>query len=170
MDALVSPIRRKRGMFMSDVVLQNGDPAPDFTLSSDTGATVKLSDFRGKRVVLYFYPKDDTSGCTAQSCGFRDNYVQIEERNAVVLGISPDGVKSHQKFKTKYDLPFTLLVDADHQVAEAYGVWGQKSFMGKKFMGIIRSHFLVDEQGNIADAQVKVSPTESVERALAALG
>jgi peroxiredoxin Q/BCP len=106
--------------------------------------------------------KDDTSGCTAQSCGFRDNYVQIEERNAVVLGSSPDGVKSHQKFKTKYDLPFTLLVASDHKVAEAYGVWGQKSFMGKKYMGIIRSHFVIDEQGNIADAQVKVSPHESV--------
>src|SRR5262245_50340247 len=101
---------------------------------------------------------------------FPRHYPQIEERNAVVLGVSPDGVKSHQKFRTKYDLPFTLLVDADHKVAEAYGVWGQKSFMGKKFMGIIRSHFVIDEQGNIADAQVKVSPQESVERAIAALG
>src|SRR5262245_30350248 len=155
---------------MSESTLQVGDIAPDFELYSDTGATVRLSDFRGKRVVLYFYPKDDTPGCTTQSCGFRDNYPQIEEKNAVVLGVSPDGVKSHQKFKTKYDLPFTLLVDADHKVAEAYGVWGQKSFMGKKFMGIIRSHFVIDEQGNIADAQVKVSPQERVERAIAALG
>jgi thioredoxin-dependent peroxiredoxin len=155
---------------MTEATLKAGDVAPDFALPSDTGEQVKLSDFRGKRVVLYFYPKDDTSGCTTQSCGFRDNYAAIEEKNAVVLGVSPDGVKSHRKFKTKYDLPFTLLVDADHAVAEAYGVWGEKSFMGKKFMGIIRSHFVIDEAGKIADAQVKVSPTDSVERAMAALG
>jgi peroxiredoxin Q/BCP len=147
-----------------------GDTAPDFELPSDTGETVKLSDFRGKRVVLYFYPKDDTTGCTTQACSFRDNYPQIEEKNAVVLGVSPDGVKSHQKFKTKYNLPFTLLVDTDHKVAGAYGVWGEKSFLGKKSMGIIRSHFVIDEQGKIADAQVKVSPTDSVEKAMAALG
>jgi peroxiredoxin Q/BCP len=147
-----------------------GDTAPDFELPSDNGETVKLSDFRGKRVVLYFYPKDDTTGCTTQACSFRDNYPQIEEKNAVVLGVSPDGVKSHQKFKTKYNLPFTLLVDADHKLAETYGVWGQKSFMGKKFMGVIRSHFVIDEQGRIVDAQVKVSPADSVEKAMAALG
>jgi thioredoxin-dependent peroxiredoxin len=160
----------KRGIFMSDVVLKNGDPAPDFELPSEMGEKVKLSDFRGKRVVLFFYPKDNTSGCTTQACGFRDNYPVIEEKNAVVLGVSPDNEKSHQKFKTKYDLPFTLLVDSDHAVADAYGVWGQKSFMGKKFMGIIRSHFIIDEEGRIADAQVKVSPGESVERAMTALG
>jgi peroxiredoxin Q/BCP len=147
-----------------------GDTAPDFELPSDTGENVKLSDFRGKRVVLYFYPKDDTTGCTTQACSFRDNYPQIEEKNAVVLGVSPDGVKSHQKFKTKHNLPFTLLVDADHKVADAYGVWGQKSFMGKKYMGVIRSHFVIDEQGRVVDAQVKVSPTDSVEKAMAALG
>jgi peroxiredoxin Q/BCP len=155
---------------MTEGTLKAGDVAPDFALPSDTGEQVKLSDFRGKRVVLYFYPKDDTSGCTTQSCGFRDNYAAIEEKNAVVLGVSPDGVKSHQKFKTKYDLPFTLLVDADHAVAEAYGVWGEKSNYGKTYMGIIRSHFVIDEAGKIADAQVKVSPTDSVERAMAALG
>ena len=155
---------------MSTVVLNVGDPAPEFEARTDRGATVKLSDFRGKRVVLYFYPKDDTSGCTTQACGFRDAYPVIEERNAVVLGVSPDGVQSHQKFRTKYDHPFTLLVDEDHAVAEAYGVWGEKSMYGKKYMGIIRSHFVIDEQGRIADAQVKVSPTDSVERALAALG
>jgi thioredoxin-dependent peroxiredoxin len=147
-----------------------GDLAPDFTTVTDTGATVKLADFRGKRVVLYFYPKDDTSGCTTQACGFRDNYPVIEEKNAVVLGVSPDGVTSHQEFKTKFDLPFTLLVDEDHAISEAYGVWQEKTNYGKTYMGIVRSHFVIDEQGNIADAQVKVSPTESVERALAALG
>jgi len=154
---------------MADIELKAGDPAPDFTTVTDTGATVKLSDFRGKRVVLYFYPKDDTPGCTTQSCGFRDAYPVIEEKNAVVLGVSPDGVTSHQNFKTKFDLPFTLLVDEDHAISEAYGVWSEKSNYGKKYMGVERSHFIIDEQGNIADAQVKVSPTESVERALAAL-
>ena len=148
---------------------KTGDMAPEFEAQSDTGATVRLSDFRGKRVVLYFYPKDDTPGCTTQSCGFRDSYPQIEEKNAVVLGVSPDGLKSHQKFKTKYNLPFTLIVDENHQIAESYGVWGEKSMMGKKYMGIERSHFVIDEQGRIADAQVKVSPKDSVERALAAL-
>ncbi len=147
--------------------LQVGDLAPDFALTSDTGETVRLSGLRGKRVVVYFYPKDDTSGCTTQACGFRDAYPQIEEKNAVVLGISPDGVKSHQKFKSKYDLPFTLLVDEDHSAAEAYGVWQQeKSMYGKKYMGIVRSHFVVDEAGRLADVQIKVSPTDSVELAL----
>src|SRR5262245_41596765 len=155
---------------MAEATLKVGDTAPDFELPSDAGETIKLSDFRGKRVVLYFYPKDDTSGCTTQACGFRDNYLQIEESNAVVLGVSPDGIKSHQKFKTKYDLPFILLADQDHKVAEAYGVWGQKSMYGQTYEGIIRSHFVIDEQGQIADVQIKVSPTESVERALAALG
>ena len=154
---------------MSPIPLNVGDPAPDFELPTDSGATVKLSDLRGKRVVLYFYPKDDTSGCTTQACGFRDAYPVIEEQNAVVLGVSPDGVKSHQKFKTKYDLPFTLLVDEDHAVAEAYGAWGEKSMYGRTYMGIIRSHFVIDEQGRIADAQVKVSPKDSVARALATL-
>lgn len=149
--------------------LQVGDLAPDFALTSDAGETVRLSDLRGRRVVVYFYPKDDTSGCTTQACGFRDVYPQIEEKNAVVLGISPDGVTSHQKFKSKHNLPFTLLVDEDHSVAEAYGVWQEKSMYGRKYMGIVRSHFVVDETGRLADVQVKVSPTDSVERALKAL-
>jgi thioredoxin-dependent peroxiredoxin len=155
---------------MAEIHFKVGDSAPDFELASETGEKVKLSDFRGKRVVLFFYPKDNTSGCTTQACGFRDNYPIIEEKNAVVLGVSPDNEKSHQKFKTKYNLPFTLLVDADHAVADAYGVWGEKSMYGKKYMGIIRSHFIIDEEGRIADAQVKVSPGESVERAMTALG
>ena len=154
---------------MTEAILKVGDAAPDFELPSDAGTPVKLSDFRGRRVVLYFYPKDDTPGCTTQSCGFRDAYPRIEEKNAVVLGVSPDGVKSHQKFKTKFDLPFILLADEEHKVAEAYGVWGEKSMYGKTYMGIIRSHFVIDEEGKIADAQVKVSPTDSVDRALAAL-
>ena len=146
-----------------------GKPAPDFELKADDGSTVRLSDFRGQRVVVYFYPKDDTPGCTTQACGFRDNYVEIQERNAVVLGISPDGEKSHAKFKTKFNLPFKLLADPEHEVAEAYGVWREKSMYGKTYMGIVRSHFLVDEQGKVADAQYSVSPEVSVESALVAL-
>lgn len=150
--------------------LQIGDMAPDFTAVTDSGETVSLHDFRGKRVILYFYPKDDTPGCTTQACGFRDNYPIIEEKNAVVLGVSPDSAQSHRKFKTKYNLPFTLLVDEDHAIAEAYGVWVEKSMYGKKYMGVERSHFVIDENGRIADAQVKVKPEDSVEKALAALG
>jgi len=149
--------------------LQVGAAAPDFELPSDRGDKVKLSDFRGKRVIVYFYPKDDTPGCTTQACGFRDSYPQIEEQNAVVIGISPDGVESHQKFKTKHNLPFILLADEDHKVAEAYGVWGEKSQYGKTYMGIIRSHFVIDEKGKLVDVQVKVSPTDSVERAMKAI-
>ena len=150
--------------------LNVGDAAPEFALPSDTGETVRLSDYRGRQVILFFYPKDDTPGCTAQACGFREAYPAIEAENAVVLGVSPDGVKSHQKFRSKFDLPFTLLVDADHAVAEAYGAWGEKSYAGKHYLGIWRSHFVIDEAGRIADAQVKVSPADSVERALASVG
>jgi peroxiredoxin Q/BCP len=146
-----------------------GTLAPDFELPADNGQPVRLSDYRGQRVVLYFYPKDMTSGCTTQACGFRDSYPEITERNAVVLGISPDGVASHVKFKSKYNLPFRLLADEDHKVAELYGVWGEKSMYGKKYYGIIRSHFVIDEQGRIADVQYNISPEESVESALAAL-
>ncbi|NJL04964.1 MAG: thioredoxin-dependent thiol peroxidase [Chloroflexaceae bacterium] len=150
--------------------LQVGALAPDFALPADTGETVRLSDFRGKKVIIYFYPKDDTSGCTTQACGFRDAYPQISERNAVVLGISPDGINSHQKFKTKYDLPFLLLADEDHTVATLYGVWGEKKMYGKTYMGIVRSHFVVDENGNLADVRLKVSPKDSVSYALTTLG
>lgn len=149
--------------------LQVGDVAPGFEALTDTGERVQLSDYRGKRVVLYFYPKDDTSGCTTQACSFRDNYADIEEKNAVVLGVSPDGVESHQKFKTKYDLPFTLLVDEDHSIAESYGVWGEKSMYGKKYMGIIRSQFVIDEEGKIAGLKYNVSPKDSLDEAVAVL-
>lgn len=147
-----------------------GATAPDFSATTDSGATVSLSDFRGKKVVLYFYPKDDTSGCTTQACAFRDAYPVIEEKNAVVLGVSPDGVRSHQKFKTKYNLPFTLLVDEDHAIAEAYGLWVEKSMYGRTYMGVERSHFVIAEDGTIIQAEVKVKPADSAERALAALG
>ena len=128
-----------------------------------------MTSFRGQRVVVYFYPKDDTPGCTTQACGFRDNYVDIQEKNAIVLGVSPDGPASHRKFKTKFDLPFTLVADEDHAIAEAYGAWGEKSMYGNKYMGIIRSHFVVDEAGKLVDVQIKVSPKDSVSGALKVL-
>ena len=149
--------------------IEIGDLAPDFEALTDGGETVRLRDYRGQRVVLYFYPKDDTSGCTKQACSFRDQYAEIEERNAVVLGVSPDGQASHQKFKSKYDLPFTLLVDEDHTIAEQYGVWGEKSMYGREYMGILRSHFVIDEQGKIVDVRIKVRPADSVELALKTL-
>jgi peroxiredoxin Q/BCP len=149
--------------------LQVGEVAPDFEATTDTGERVRLSDYRGQRVVLYFYPKDDTPGCTKQACGFRDQYLEIEERNAVVLGVSPDSQASHQKFKTKYDLPFKLLVDEEHEIAERYGVWGEKSMFGNKYMGILRSHFVIDETGRIVDRRVKVRPADSARLALQVL-
>jgi peroxiredoxin Q/BCP len=146
---------------MAETTLKAGDAAPEFALLSDDGKTVKLSDFRGKTVVLYFYPKDDTPGCTRQSCGLRDNYPAMEQANAVVLGVSPDSQQSHQAFKSKFSLPFPLLVDEGHKVAEAYGVWG-----GERN---VRSHFVIDPDGKLADVQVQVSPEDSVARAVAAV-
>lgn len=143
--------------------LQVGEMAPDFELSDDQGKRVRLSDLRGRRVVVYFYPMDDTPGCTTQACGFRDTIPEIEEANAVVLGISPDDVQSHQAFKAKYQLPFTLLVDQDHAVAEAYGVWNQEHGFPT------RSQFIIDETGRLVDVQVPVRAGESAPKALQAL-
>src|SRR5690606_13468122 len=142
---------------------------PVFEAMTDTGERVKLSDFRGKRVILYFYPKDDTPGCTTQACGFRDNYTTIQEKNAIVLGVSPDNAESHRKFKEKFGLPFPLLVDEDNAIAQAYGVWGEKTSFGRTSMGIRRSHFIIDEEGKIADAQYQISPQDSNELALKSL-
>jgi peroxiredoxin Q/BCP len=142
--------------------IQIGDAAPEFETVDDKNAKVRLSDLRGKRVVLYFYPKDDTPGCTRQACGFRDSYTGLEELNSVVLGVSPDGVESHQEFKTKFSLPFPLLVDESHAIAEAYGTWVERERDGNKFMGIARSHFDIDEEGQVIDAQNNVSPEDSV--------
>ncbi len=149
--------------------LQTGDAAPAFDTVDENGQNVSLQDFLGRRIVLYFYPKDNTSGCTTQACGFRDAYSDVEGKNAVVLGVSPDSSSSHARFKEKHSLPFPLLVDADHSIAEAYGVWGEKSMYGKKYMGIIRSQFVIDEQGVVLDAQYKVSPKVSPKKALDAL-
>jgi peroxiredoxin Q/BCP len=149
--------------------LKVGDTAPDFETVNEDGEQVSLKDLRGKRVVLYFYPKDNTSGCTAQACAFRDSYPQIEGANAVVLGVSPDSAKSHQGFKSKFDLPFPLLIDQDHAIAEKYDVWREKSMYGRKYMGILRSHFVIDEQGKLADVQYNVKATESASKAAASL-
>ena len=146
-----------------------GKRAPDFTLPDEHGKPVELSGLRGRKVILYFYPKDDTPGCTTQACGFRDNYEEIQEKNAVVIGVSPDDANSHQKFRSKYNLPIILLSDADHGVAEKYGVWGKKSFMGKEYMGIVRSHFVIDEQGKVVDARVGVKAKDSPTLALQAI-
>jgi len=146
--------------------LKPGDRAPEFEILSDQDQLTKLTDFRGRKVVLYFYPKDNTSGCTTQACFLRDNYPEIEEKNGVILGVSPDGVASHQSFRSKYDLPFNLLADPDHKLADLYGAWGEKSMYGKKYMGIIRSQFVIDEKGNILDAKYKISPKKSAEEAL----
>jgi peroxiredoxin Q/BCP len=151
---------------MAKKALEIGDKAPDFKALTDSGETVKLSDFKGKKVILYFYPKDNTPGCTKQACGFNDELDTIAENNAVVLGVSPDSEASHVKFRDKYGLGFPLLVDEDNAIAEKYGVWGEKKMYGKTYMGIIRSHFVIDEKGKIADAQVKVSPANSVKFAL----
>jgi thioredoxin-dependent peroxiredoxin len=150
-------------------VVEEGQEAPDFELASDTGERVRLSQFRGRPVVLYFYPKDDTPGCTAQACGIRDSYDDFEQRGAVVLGVSPDEESSHVKFKQKYGLPFTLLADPDHEVAEQYGVWGERKYMGKTYMGVERSTFLIDEDGRIAKVMRRVKPDTHAERVLEAL-
>jgi thioredoxin-dependent peroxiredoxin len=150
-------------------VVEEGKPAPDFELQSDSGETVKLSDLRGKQVVLYFYPKDDTPGCTKQACGIRDVYGEFEREGAVVLGVSPDDERSHVKFKQKFDLPFTLLADVDHAVAEEYGVWGQKSFAGKKYMGISRSTFVIAEDGSVKRVMHEVKPATHADEVLETL-
>ncbi len=150
-------------------MIEEGQEAPDFELTSDTGERVRLAQFRGKPVVLYFYPKDDTPGCTAQACGIRDTYEDFEQQGAVVLGVSPDDESSHVKFKQKYGLPFTLLADPDHEVADKYGVWGEKKYMGKTYWGVERSTFLIDEEGRIAKIMRRVKPDTHADRVLAAL-
>jgi peroxiredoxin Q/BCP len=150
-------------------MLNVNDAAPDFELLDSEGKPVKLSDLRGRRLVLFFYPKAGTSGCTVQACGLRDNFPKIEAGNATVVGVSPDQPAALAKWKAEENLPYPLLSDPDHQVAEAYGVWGEKNMYGRSYMGIIRSHFIIDAEGNIEDVQFKVSPKNSISRAVAAL-
>jgi peroxiredoxin Q/BCP len=147
--------------------LKPGDKAPDFTLLDQTSSPVSLSDYRGRKVLVYFYPKADTPGCTAQSCALRDVAGQVGD--TAILGISPDKPAKQAKFDTKYGLGFPLLADQDHAVAEAFGVWGEKTMYGKKYMGIVRSAFLVDEDGRIVEAWYKVAPKDTATNLLAAL-
>jgi len=150
--------------------LQEGSKAPEFSAKDQNGNTITLAQFKGKKVVLYFYPKDDTPGCTAEACDFRDNYQGLQAKDIEVLGVSVDDEKSHQKFITKHSLPFTLLADTDKQIVEAYGVWGEKNMYGKKYMGTNRATFVIDEQGNIAHIIKKVDTKNATAQVLELLG
>jgi peroxiredoxin Q/BCP len=150
-------------------MVEEGGPAPDFELATDTGERIRLSGLRGRPVVLYFYPKDDTPGCTTQACELRDHYSLFRERGVVVLGVSPDDEASHARFRKKYSLPFTLLADPGHRVADDYGVWVERNRYGRESMGIERSTFVIDEHGNVARALRRVKPEGHAERVLEAL-
>lgn len=147
-------------------MIEEGRPAPDFELVSDSGETVRLSELRGRPVVLYFYPKDDTPGCTTQACGIRDAYGEFQRSGAVVLGISPDDERSHTRFREKHELPFPLLADTEHEVAERYGVWGEKKYMGKTYFGVKRWTFVIDEDGNVKKVLPDVKPAEHADDVL----
>jgi peroxiredoxin Q/BCP len=149
--------------------IKSGDSAPNFSLSDDGGVVRSLSDYKGKPVVLYFYPKDNTPGCTTEACNFRDDYAQYEKVGVVILGISPDNEKSHSGFKLKFNLPFVLLSDKEHKVCELYGVWGQKKFMGKEYFGVLRTTFLIGPDGKIIKVFEDVKPAEHSKEVLAAL-
>jgi peroxiredoxin Q/BCP len=146
-----------------------GQTAPDFALLDEEGQSVRLSDFRGRKVVLFFYPRANTPGCTKEACGFRDDYADFERRGVVILGISPDEVNAQAKFRQKYEFPFHLLADADHQVAELYGVWGLKKFMGREYMGVKRTTFLIDEEGQVEKIFERLKPADHSKEVLAYL-
>ncbi len=150
--------------------LSAGLPAPDFEMLDDTNTLRKLSEFRGKNVVLYFYPADDTPGCTKEACNFRDDYSAYERANVVILGVSPDDVKSHVKFKQKFQIPFPLLVDEGHKVCDVYGVWGPKKFLGRSYEGVLRTTFLINGNGEIIKVFENVRPAEHSGEVLSALG
>ncbi|HXL79302.1 MAG TPA: thioredoxin-dependent thiol peroxidase [Pyrinomonadaceae bacterium] len=147
-------------------MLKEGTVAPDFTVKDENGETVRLKDLRGQKVVLYFYPKDDTPGCTKEACAFRDAFAAYKKRNIKVLGVSVDSEASHKKFAIKYKLPFTLLADTDHAISDAYGVYGQKKFMGRSYMGVNRMTFLIDEKGKIKKVFEKVKPDDHAQEVL----
>ena len=149
-------------------MVKEGSTAPAFKTTDANGETVNLKDLRGHKVVLYFYPKDDTPGCTKEACSFRDAFSKFKKRGITILGVSPDSEKSHQKFVTKYNLPFTLLADTDHSIADAYGVYGEKKFMGRTYMGIHRTTFLIDEKGKIKKVFEKVKPEDHADEVLGA--
>jgi len=150
--------------------ISTGIPAPEFELFDDTNTLRKLSDYRGKNVVLYFYPRDDTPGCTTEACNFRDDYSAYENANVVILGVSPDDVKSHGKFKKKFNLPFPLLADDGHKVCDLYNVWGPKKSMGRSYEGVLRTTFLIDGNGNIIKVFENVRPAQHSAEVLSALG
>ncbi len=150
-------------------MLKPGDKAPDFVLTSDAGEEISLKDYKGKKVVLYFYPKDMTSGCTLEACDFRDNIKKFEKKNTVVIGVSPDDTKSHVKFRDKYELPFTLLSDESKSMLEDYGVWQEKSMYGRKYMGVVRTTFIIDEKGKIEKIFEKVKVPGHIEELLDSL-
>ena len=149
-------------------MLKEGSTAPAFKTTDANGEAVNLKDLRGQKVVLYFYPKDDTPGCTKEACSFRDAFSKFKKQGIAVLGVSPDSEKSHQKFATKYKLPFTLLADTDRSIVEAYGVWGEKKFMGRTYMGVNRTTFLIDEKGKIKKIFAKVKPEDHASEVLEA--
>ena len=149
-------------------MVKEGATAPAFKTTDTNGESVSLKDFRGQKVVLYFYPKDDTPGCTKEACSFRDGFSKFKKRGITILGVSPDSEKSHQKFTAKYKLPFTLLADIDHSIADAYGVYGEKKFMGRTYMGIHRTTFLIDEKGKIKKVFEKVKPDDHADEVLGA--
>ena len=151
------------------LMIESGAVAPDFTVLTDDGATLTLSSLRGRPVVLYFYPKDDTSGCTVQACEFRDMFPRFDGSKAVILGVSPDGVKSHAKFKAKFELPFTLLADTEKSIVTAYDVWKEKSMYGRKYMGVERTTFVIDAHGTIAHIFAKVKPAGHAAEVMAAI-
>jgi thioredoxin-dependent peroxiredoxin len=152
------------------MAISAGIPAPDFDLEDDTGTPRKLSDYHGRNVVLYFYPKDDTPGCTKEACNFRDDYSAYEQAGVAILGVSPDDVKSHAKFKKKFQLQFPLLADVGHKVCDLYGVWGPKQFVGKSYEGVLRTTFLIDQSGNIVRVFENVRPAEHSAEILSVLG
>jgi len=152
-----------------ELKLKEGDKAPEFTAPINGGGRIALADFKGKHVVLYFYPRDDTPGCTKEACAFRDHFTAFKKKGAVVLGVSVDSAKAHDKFVTKYKLPFTLVSDEDKKIVEAYGVWGEKTFMGRKYLGTYRVTFLIGPDGRIKKIWPQVKPEEHAEEVLAAL-
>jgi thioredoxin-dependent peroxiredoxin len=152
-----------------ELKLKEGDPAPKFSALTTGGGKISLADYKGKNVILYFYPKDDTPGCTKEACAFRDYFADFKKQGAEVLGVSPDSVKSHDKFAEKFKLPFTLLSDEDKKIVEAYGVWGEKTFMGRKYLGVYRVTFLIGPDGRIKKIWPSVKPEEHAAEVLAAL-
>ena len=152
-----------------ELKLKEGDRAPEFSAAASGGGTISLADFKGRNVILYFYPRDDTPGCTKEACAFRDHFAEFKKRGVIVLGVSTDSAKSHDKFIAKYQLPFTLLVDDEKKIVQAYGVWGEKSFLGKKYLGTHRVTFLIGPDGRIRKVWPKVKPEEHVKEVLAVL-